>query len=285
MEITKTYKIGDFTFEITCPEDFIIPENFRKFEVFEGEPSYHYLVEYAQGVPLVEGEIVARRQDIAVFQTETGEARYIGVKGLPYPYALYIEESQTSAHVFYDHNLAKDLNIDPVFVSLFALEKRMAAFGAMILHCAYTDLDGRALLFSAPSETGKTTQANLWKKYRGVETVNGDRALIENDANGWYANGWPVCGTSEICNNKKLPIKAIVMLRQSKDGTDTIEKLGAFAAFRLLYSQITVNGWNAQVIDQAMALIERLVQEVPVYELTCTISEEAVKVLENALNE
>lgn len=49
---------------------------------------------------------------------------------------------------------------------------------ALVLHCAYMQREGKAILFSAPGGTGKTTQATLWEKHRGTRVVNGDKALI-----------------------------------------------------------------------------------------------------------
>ena len=50
----------------------------------------------------------------------------------------------------------------------------------------------KAILFSAPSGTGKSTQADLWQKYvRGVEIINGDRAIIGIEDNGVKAYGLP----------------------------------------------------------------------------------------------
>ena len=183
--------------------------------------------------------------------------------------------------------LARDriegLHIDPVFTSLLALERRMIRRDSLVLHCAYVLDHGEAILFSAPSETGKTTQANLWEKYRGSRTVNGDRALLGKIDGRWHAQGWPVCGTSEVCNNEAHPIRAIVMLSQAKE--NRAERLTPGQAFPLLYSQITINRWNMEDHIRAMDLMEKLLAEVPVYHLGCTISGEAVTCLENALRE
>ena len=54
-------------------------------------------------------------------------------------------------------------------------------------------------------------------------------------------------------------------------------------AFSQLYTQITINRWNREFQTHAMDLIETLVHEVPVYHLSCTVSEDAVNCLENAL--
>ena len=52
------------------------------------------------------------------------------------------------------------------------------------------------------------------------------------------AQGWPVCGTSEVCFNEEIPIRAIVMLSQARE--DHAELLSPGKAFPLVYSQITV---------------------------------------------
>lgn len=153
----------------------------------------------------------------------------------------------------------------------------------MILHSAYMCYEDTAVLFSAPSETGKSTQAGLWEKYRGTWTVNGDRSLLIREEDGWYANGWPVCGSSEICNNKSYPVRAIVMLSQAKE--NRISRLKGLEALRKVMEQITINAWNSEFQIQAMDELEILLKEVPVYRLECDISEDAVRCLENVLTD
>lgn len=205
----------------------------------------------------------------------------IGVKGIKGYYACYRETSGSSAEVMLSPKRLQSLHIDPVFTSLLALERRLLPRNQMILHCAYIYFRGEAVLFSAPSETGKTTQANLWEKYAGSRTVNGDRALLGMVDGYWAAQGWPVCGTSEVCFNEAYPVRAIVMLSQGRE--NRVRCLKASEAFMLLYSQITVNGWSRESVTQTMDLIEKLLSQVPVYQLTCTISEEAVECLKKVL--
>lgn len=211
------------------------------------------------------------------------ESRLIGVKGTEGYYACYRETGPDRAEVVLARDRIEGLHIDPVFTSLLALERRMIRRDSLVLHCAYVLDHGEAILFSAPSETGKTTQANLWEKYRGSRTVNGDRALLGKIDGCWHAQGWPVCGTSEVCSNEAHPIRAIVMLSQAKE--NRAERLTPGQAFPLLYSQITINRWNMEDHIRAMDLMEKLLAELPVYHLGCTISREAVTCLENALQE
>ena len=282
----KKFKIGDFLFRLVCPPEVLPPENFLKFAWEEGAdqetaPEYTYYIEVTDHLPQPEGKVLARRPDLLVFQSETGESRLIGVKGTEGYYACYQEVASDKARVLLARDRIQGLHIDPVFTSLLALERRLIARDSLILHCAYMVYQGEAILFSAPSETGKTTQANLWEKYRGSRTVNGDRALLGKRKGRWTAQGWPVCGTSEVCHNEEFPIRAVVMLSQAKE--NQAQQLPPGRSFPLLYSQITVNKWNMKDHLHAIDLIQELAEGVPVFHLGCTISEEAVDCLEEAL--
>lgn len=282
----RIFQIGDFVFRLCCPAEITPPENFMKFECESESFEYTYQINVSDTLPDPEGKVIAQRPDLAVFRCETEageslESRLIGVKGNPEYYACYQEVSENCAEVTLIWERIAELHIDPIFTSLLALERRLVKRDSMILHCAYVEYQGEAILFSAPSETGKTTQANLWEKYRGSRTVNGDRSLLGKIDGRWNAQGWPVCGTSEVCNNEALPVKAVVMLSQAKE--NKAEKLTPGHAFPLLYSQITVNKWNREDHIHTMDLIEDFLGSVPIIHLGCTISEEAVICLEEIL--
>ena len=72
------------------------------------------------------------------------------------------------------------------------------------------------------------------------------------------------------------------MLSQGRE--DQVRRLSPGEAFAQLYSQITVNTWNRDFAAKNMALIEGLIARVPVFHLRCTISENAVRCLEQALS-
>lgn len=276
----QLFQIGSFCFTLCCPDEIGPPPHFMRFAAADGQPEYTYRIRIADEFP-EEGEKIAGREDLVVRRIPAGECRMIGVKGTPGYYACYRELSERSAEVTLSPGRLAGLHIDPVFTSLLALERRMVDRGQMILHCAYICYQKEAILFSAPSETGKTTQAKLWEQYAGSRTINGDRALIGFDGGRLIAQGWPVCGTSGDCLNETYPVRAIVMLRQGKE--DQVRRLKSPEAFCFLYTQITVNSWNRESVGRSMDLIEALLLQVPVYELTCTISEHAVECLRAAI--
>lgn len=294
----KQYQIGHVQIELQMPDDILIPQNMQKFELSLAAPEniqtagkiqMYYKMEFVPELAVIEKELREEyavkselcRDTIRTLNIDDRECRILNFIGSPEPYAICFETAENEIQVWIDDGIKEMLIYDPVFVSLLLLEKVMIRNDALILHSAYMCRDNKAVLFSAPSETGKSTQADLWEKYRQTRTINGDRSLLIRDEDGWYAYGWPVCGSSEICNNEAYPIQAIVMLYQSKE--NKVERLKGFAMVQKVMSQITINMWNSEFQMKAMDLIEQLVGEIPVYELGCDISEEAVECLEKVL--
>lgn len=277
----QLFQIGDFVFRLICDETITIPANFLKFQIDDGQECYTYTIQLSREFPCPEGKPTVTKPDLLIFQSDARETRYIGIKGIQEFYGYYHEVDDTHADVLASPDFLTLFYSDPVFNSLLALERHLLDYDSFVLHCAYMRYKGEGILFSAPSETGKTTQANLWGQYRGGQTINGDKGLLQKVDGTWIVKGWPVCGSSDICFNEKTPIRAIVMLSQGK--TNTVERLAPSRAFMQIYSQITINRWNVAHTTKAIEMIEKLVSEVPVYHLSCTISEDAVKCLESAL--
>lgn len=276
------FTIGDFCFRLTWPADMALPENFLQFRGGRS-PSYSYAISLADPLPAPRGQVMLRREDVLILRDEGLETRYIAMPGRPGFHACCRELSDSATEILLLPEKRDTMAIDTMFCSLLALEKRQLAQDGLILHCAFVEYQGAAILFSAPSETGKTTQANLWERYRDARTVNGDRGLLQKIGGLWHARGWPVCGSSGVCRRKDLPIRAVVMLSQAPE--DRAARLAPMKAFTQIYSQITVNRWNAEANLRAIALLEDLITAVPVYHLACTMNETAVEALERALND
>ena len=192
---------------------------------------------------------------------------------------LTIEEEGT--RIWVTQEILSMLSIDTVFGSLLGLEKRVLKEDGLILHSSFVCKDGKAILFTAPSGTGKSTQADLWMKYKGTRTINGDRTLVRYQDGKWWACGWPICGSSEICFNESYPLEAIIVLHQSKENVG--HRIHGFEVVRNLLRETTVNRWNLSFYDRMIELLEQMEREIPVYDYSCDISKEAVEQLEKMM--
>lgn len=154
---------------------------------------------------------------------------------------------------------------------------------AIIIHGSYIIVNGEAIIFSAPSGTGKSTQAELWRKHRSARIINGDRVLIRRSENGFTAGGIYYSGTSGICENVTAPIRAIALISQARQST--AEKCrGAEAFRRLLRESAYSTAFENDPADIA-ALLADVVNGVDIVKLACLPGESAVKALENYLTE
>lgn len=163
------------------------------------------------------------------------------------------------------------------------LEQLLLNNHALVLHSASIIVDGRAIIFSAPSGTGKTTQTDLWHQYHpGTADLNGDRTLLQWTENGWFACGFPVYGSSIRCEQCAVPIAGIVIIRQGN--ADHVRELTPLEKISLLYSETTVPALDAFAVNAVMDLIEKLANDVTVVQLTCTMGKSAVGALQAYLN-
>ena len=282
----RFYQFSDTNIAIQMPDDFLVPDNMGVFEKDCLEDPFLYEIKVEDNLEMIverfcaqnEGCRKIHRENILIVEGNDKELRLIWMPGDEEPYAVLEEIDESHANVWVHTKILPLTHIDTVFGSFLGLEKRVLDKEGLILHSAYMCKDGKAVLFTAPSGTGKSTQADLWEKYRGTRTINGDRSLIVRKEEGWQVYGWPICGSSEICFNETYPLQAVVVLHQSSD--NKIRRMKGFEIAQVLLKEMTINRWNMKFQDHAINLIEKLAFEVPVYDFGCNISEEAVECLE-----
>lgn len=158
----------------------------------------------------------------------------------------------------------------------------LPAFGGITFHSSAIAYRGNAILFAAPSGTGKSTQSRLWRKYYPEETsyINDDTPIIRKKDGRFYAYGSPWAGTSGINNNISAPICAIVYIKRSTDN-NVYSVEGTDKLLRSLRS-VREQMFPPQRKRQNELMLE-LMAEVPACELCCDMSQEAVEVLKSLL--
>ena len=201
----KKYQIADFIFGIHMEESLEIPENFKKFLIdTDEEVQVEYFLEIVDKLPELDGECVSQRIDLKVYKKDNLEYRRMNFMGMEESYGQYEEISQDQVKLYLKREFVHMINVDTVFVSLFAMEKRMLAKDAMVLHCSVLKVKSGVILFSGPSGIGKSTQAGLWTKYRKARVINGDRTLLKKENGRWMSLGWCKLRASKSKRSKVL---------------------------------------------------------------------------------
>lgn len=160
-------------------------------------------------------------------------------------------------------------------------ESILTGLNGFCLHSSVIRRKGKALLFSAPSGVGKSTQAELWKTYRGAEILNGDRAIIRKIEEEWMAFGSPFAGSSGIYRDDTASIEAVIVLEQGI--RNEIENLSPVRAFRHIYAESVIPRWNREVQLQLLDMLTEFVRVVPIVKLRCLPDQSAVDLLDDYL--
>lgn len=163
-----------------------------------------------------------------------------------------------------------------------ALPQLLIPFRTLTFHASYIAHQGGGILFTAPSGTGKSTQAELWRAHRGAEIINGDKAGVTlREAP--MVHGVPFSGTSGICKNRSLPLRAVAVLSQAAE--NAVTRLSPSQAVAALCANAFVDRAVPEEWSMALNLLLDLAAEVPVYALACTPDLRAVEALERAMKE
>lgn len=275
---SRTYQFGDVFLRIESELE--IKES-QRFSVFRSETyHYDYLVKVEKG-EIPEFEMKNDRSSKLRWNKDKKDylVRYMQTLEGMMPYAYTCEDERTALQIYTERSL-EYLDTRLVFegFDFFWLLNRNRA---VTLHASYIENGGKAVLFSGPSGMGKSTQADLWKKCRDANVINGDRALIQKQNDIFYAHGLCYAGTSGICKNVSLPLNAIVVLEQSEQ--NYIKKLRGGESLKALLPQCSYHKDNKSEMDVLTSVLAELLTEIPVYRLSCTPDERAVKVLEEVL--
>ncbi len=160
---------------------------------------------------------------------------------------------------------------------------RLAVLGGAVLHGSAIAYKGRGVIFSAPSGTGKSTHAALWKECFGddVEYINDDKPALRFEKDGIEMYGTPWSGKTSLNLNKHVPLHAVVFVTRGEQ--NSLRRLNFTESMCNLQSQVVQPYHDAEVGSILADRMIELAQKVPVYVMTCTMEEDAAYTARNAL--
>lgn len=277
-----TYSIADVIIAINTKIDLAISNQFCEF-ISKMRPDYVIDFEKVDVLPDFPHEIVFHdnTRDISIFQKKVWRCFYDSNRdNLMYAIGCY-EIDNHHATVWYVQDGLSCLSHSHGAFFHIGWEDILLNENRLLLHacCIETHLGG--ICFSGPSGIGKSTQGDLWRKYENAALINGDRPILYKDNQKWFGYGSPYAGSSKVHINRRTPLKAIILLEQSK--ACSIKKMEGIKAFQKIFSQLTISHWNKDMVNKACCLVEQLINDIPIYELSCTPDKDAVDLLKSTL--
>lgn len=256
-------------------------KNFNIFAVDEGDADIK--VTYCVGENLPEAPINTKETSVGAVVSWEGENvfRHTPMGTAQGALSCYKVSNTSESKVYFTNQSYNVMSDFRYMWNSISLSQLFLPLKILLFHSSYILVNGEAILFTAQCGVGKSTQAELWRKYMGAEVINGDKAGVSVEDKGVFAHGLPFCGTSGICKNKSAPLKAIVLLSQAPE--NKITRVTGVQAIQSLMGNIYLDFVAPGETQQCVDVLIRLLSEVPVYHLQCTPDEDAVKCLANGL--
>ena len=167
----------------------------------------------------------------------------------------------------------------PSFVENNALHALLASalldYNVLLMHGSALCMDGEAYIFTAPSGTGKSTHARLWRETFGdrVWMINDDKPLVKVEEERAVVYGSPWCGKHKLGCNGSARLKAVVELtRDSRNHIEAVKE-----PFPYLMQHI----WRPEDrnrMQKVLDLEKRLIGQAAFYRMGCNTEPEAALV-------
>lgn len=149
------------------------------------------------------------------------------------------------------------------------------------LHSSLISTNNRGLMFLGPSGIGKTTQAELWNKYRDALIINGDIVFVQETEDAFLGWGTPWHGSSPYCENTSVPVHAMIVLKQATE--NSIRELTGFEKVSEVSNSVFYPRWLENGMELCLETLDHLLSKIPVYELSCRPDEDAVRLVEKTV--
>ena len=187
----------------------------------------------------------------------------------------------TDGEILAEKNNEGGENFPDAYLESLALFRKLGDYilnnaKGMIFHASAVAINGEAYLFTAPSGTGKSTHARLWKEMLGDKMVyiNDDKPIIRFIDGDFFVYGTPWNGKHRLDTNGKAKIKAICKISQAKE--NSISEISPAEMLMVILNQ-TVRPTEITQMDKLLSLIDKLLTSVKLYSLGCNISREAAE--------
>ena len=174
------------------------------------------------------------------------------------------------------------------FLDRAAIQRKVAEAllgnGVLLFHGSTVAVDGLAYCFTADCGTGKSTHTRLWRQVFGDRAVmvNDDKPFLKITGSSVLACGAPWSGKHGLDSNITVPLQGICILRRGSE--NAIRPLSPREARAMLEKQ-SVAPADPGKLAGFTALVDKLAETIPLWEMFCTKDPEAALVSHRAMRE
>ncbi len=169
------------------------------------------------------------------------------------------------------------------FISNVMFASRIMEHNGFLLHSSAVANDGKAFLFSADSGVGKSTHTRLWcENFDNTFIINDDKPVIRYIDGGFYVFGTPWSGKSDQNKNVQVPLEAICFIERATE--NLIVRIDDNDEILQALLRQTMRNAGKKNMAALLALLDRLLTEIPFYKLRCLPEASAARLAYDTMN-
>ncbi len=170
--------------------------------------------------------------------------------------------------------------IDPfkLAVRLFPLQHSFISCQGLIIHAAGGLVQGKGIIFAAPSGTGKSTLSRLLQCSSQNRLFSEERLIVRSLKDSWHVWGTPWHGEGHVARNESTPLSALFFLKQSKE--TRITQLAPSDGLHRLIQTASIPWYSEKWTNKGLAVCESLIQNTPMFELAFRPDQSVVQAVE-----
>lgn len=157
------------------------------------------------------------------------------------------------------------------------IAEKLPKYDRVLFHGSSLAIDGRGVLFTARSGTGKSTHTRYWRQEFGdrVRMVNDDKPFLHIGDRTVTVYGTPWRGKHALGENTSAPLETIYFVNRGEE--NRVQTISPRELYPLLLQQ-TYTPENPEAMVKTLALVERMSRNTRLLKLYCNMDPQAAHV-------
>ena len=288
-DVLRKYAIAGLNVHVTgspdidlSPLDDYIARRIRSADTLTVNMVRYAKEEIAREEKVTPGEtFVARNGAVDIFRGSYGYR--LEIKDCQYVGRILINEKGDYAVIEYTEGDIAEMSQELFLAIRIPFSYFAAKHGLVAIHSASIVYKNKGWLFSGRAMIGKSTHANLWKKYASVKIFNGDLNLLGVENSLIYMHGVPWCGESGISEPGKYQVAGITFLKQAP--INRVREIVGNERVLKIVRRLFSPSWNEELIGNYVNLAQNIAETVSLCELECTADKGAFEAMKTFIDE
>lgn len=168
-----------------------------------------------------------------------------------------------------------------ILLTEIIFRNRLLFHDGLVLHSSAIEYEGKAIAFTAPSGTGKTTHVRLWQEKYNIKVINDDHPAIRIIDGKPTVFGTPWAGETKRFTNISSILEGVVILEQGIN--NQIWNVSKNEILKEFLPRFFLPYYNSDLLQKSVGIFTDLTKKIIINKLVCKPDQEAVMLVRDRI--